>query len=59
VEVDPSVEARLQLAKMERATSRGNYRRTLKKLLAEYPEHAEASEMLGGSTKRALAQRED
>jgi hypothetical protein len=39
---------------MERATSRGNYRRTLRKLLAEHPEHVEASAMLtGGDTKVA------
>src|SRR5690606_37767677 len=58
VEVEPSAEARLQLAKMERATSRGNYRNTLKKLLAEHPDHAEARALYGGGDK-ALAQRAD
>src|SRR5690606_6494584 len=58
-EVDKSPEARLQLAKLERATSRGNYRRTLEKLLAEYPEHEEASALLGGNGKKTVAQRDD
>ncbi len=58
-QVDSSADARLQLAKMERATSRGNYRSTLKKLLAEYPNHPEASEMLGVGGGKALAQRDE
>lgn len=58
-EVDSSPEAKLQLAKMERATSRGNYRNTLKKLLAEHPDHAEATALLGGAANKALAQRDE
>lgn len=57
-QVDPSADAQLQLAKMERATSRGNYRHTLKKLLEKNPEHPEAIAMLGGSSDKALAQRD-
>lgn len=58
-EVDTSPDAKLQLAKLERATSRGNYKNTLKKLLAEHPEHPEALAMLGGASNKALAQRDE
>lgn len=56
-EIDPSPDAKLQLAKLERATSRGNYKSTLKKLLAQHPDHAEALALLGGASNKALAQR--
>lgn len=55
VEIEPTVEARIQLAKMERATSRGNYRSTLKKVLAEQPDNAEAAELLGGTSKKVAS----
>jgi len=58
-EVDTSPDAKLQLAKLERATSRGNYKNTLKKLLAEHQEHPEALAMLGGASNKALAQRDE
>ncbi|HEY6726086.1 MAG TPA: serine/threonine-protein kinase [Polyangiaceae bacterium] len=58
-EVDPSPDAKLQLAKLERATSRGNYKSTLKKLLAQHPDHAEATALLGGASNKALAQRDE
>ena len=58
-EVDASPDAKLQLAKLERATSRGNYKHTLKKLLAEHPENAEAIALLGGASNKALAQRDE
>ncbi|HEU5075387.1 MAG TPA: hypothetical protein VFU02_14450, partial [Polyangiaceae bacterium] len=58
-EVDPSPDAKLQLAKLERATSRGNYKHTLKKLLAEHPEHAEALALMGGASNKVLAQRDE
>jgi len=58
-EVDASPDAKLQLAKLERATSRGNYKNTLKKLLAQHPDHPEALALMGGASNKALAQRDE
>jgi hypothetical protein len=55
VELEPSVEARVQLAKMERATSRGNYRNTLRDVLKEQPEHPEATALLDGKSAKVAS----
>lgn len=54
--VDPSVDARLHLARLERATGRGNPRATVRKLAREYPDNAEVQKALAtyGGGKVAL-----
>lgn len=57
VELEPSVEARLHLAKMEKATVQGDAIKTLEELLAEHPSHAEAQTLLDEYRRARIAQR--
>lgn len=56
-ELEPSAEARLHLAKMERATVRGDAIKTLEELLDEHPSYAEAQALLDEYRRERVAQR--
>ncbi|NLE87707.1 MAG: serine/threonine protein kinase [Myxococcales bacterium] len=56
-ELEPSAEARLHLAKMEKATVRGDAIKTLEELLAEHPSYAEAQALLDEYRRDRVAQR--
>ncbi len=57
VELDPSVEARLHLAKMQKANVRGNEVETLEDLLRDHPEHEVAQALLEEYRAARLARR--
>lgn len=57
VELEPSAEARLHLAKMEKATVQGDAIKTLETLLAEHPSFAEARTLLDEYRRDRVAQR--
>lgn len=57
VELEPTAEARLHLAKMEKATVQGDAIKTLEALLAEHPAHDAARALLEEYQRERLAQR--
>lgn len=57
VELEPSAEARLHLAKMEKATVQGDAIKTLEDLLAEHPSFDEARSLLAEYRRERVAQR--
>ncbi len=57
VELDPSADALLHLAKMEKATVRGDAVRTLEVLLEAHPSHEEARKLLDDYRRDRLARR--
>lgn len=57
VELEPSAEARLHLAKMEKATVQGDAIKTLEELLAEHPSLTEAQALLDEYRRARVAQR--
>jgi hypothetical protein len=56
-EKDPGIDARLQLARLERATGRGNPRDTVKKLAEEFPNDPQVQSALEHYAGAAVALR--
>lgn len=57
VELEPTAESRLHLARMEKATVQGDAIKTLEALLAEHPAHAAARALLEEYRRERVAQR--